>query len=249
MKITMISHACTLIELGGKNILTDPWMTEPLYFGRLRHKYGTGLNIEDLPPLDLIIASHGHDDHLDPQTMARLDKNTPVAIWKDAAQKARAMGFTDVRPMDAGQSFRLDGLEALAFRGQHPGGLAAFLLRDKNESLLFAGDSGPGIDRAGIKKQGAGIDVCLLPISGAKIGFYQITMGPRQSAELARELNARTVIPIHYHFKFSPPAIAKVIVPGTVEEFERVARELCPGSRTVILDVGARFDSRAPTGD
>ena len=40
MKITLISHCCTLLELGGKHILTDPWMTEPLYWGRLYHRYG-----------------------------------------------------------------------------------------------------------------------------------------------------------------------------------------------------------------
>jgi L-ascorbate metabolism protein UlaG (beta-lactamase superfamily) len=132
LKITMISHCCLLIELGGQKILTDPWMTEPLYWGKLYHRFGMGMTVAELPALDLILASHGHDDHLDPGTLQQLEPSTPVAVWHKAARKVRKLGYRDVRPMQAGDHFDLAGLTVNACYGKHPGGLVTYVL----EALL-----------------------------------------------------------------------------------------------------------------
>ncbi len=249
MKVTMISNCCTLIEMGGKNILTDPWMTEPIYWGRLYHRFGLGLKIEDLPPIDLILASHGHDDHLDPATLKQLDKTTPVAVLNKAAKKAMKLGFTDVRPMAAGDDFTLDGLEVHARFGRHPGGLVTYVLKADGQSLFFAGDSIYDEGLLEIGREFPNTDVSLLPISGGRMFFGKVHshMNPQESARLAGAMGTKAVIPCHYHFKFEklPTFLVKKFgldVEGKLEEFQGIARDICPNVRVVSLAVGKSWE-------
>src|SRR5579859_6836511 len=75
LRITFVNHATTLIQLDGINILTDPiWSerTSPVGFlGPKRHR-PPGIRFEDLPPIDLVLVSHNHYDHLDVPTLRRL---------------------------------------------------------------------------------------------------------------------------------------------------------------------------------
>jgi L-ascorbate metabolism protein UlaG (beta-lactamase superfamily) len=73
--VTMVGHATLLIQAGGVNILTDPVWSErasPLSFAGPRRVNAPGIAFEDLPPIDLVLLSHNHYDHLDLATLARL---------------------------------------------------------------------------------------------------------------------------------------------------------------------------------
>jgi N-acyl-phosphatidylethanolamine-hydrolysing phospholipase D len=66
--VTWIGHATVLGQLGGLNLLTDPIFSErasPLSFVGPRREQPPGLEIEQLPPIDLVLISHNHYDHLD----------------------------------------------------------------------------------------------------------------------------------------------------------------------------------------
>ena len=72
--VTWLGHASFLIRLGGRTILTDPFLTErasPLPWFGPRRIAGPGLPPELLPPLDLLLLSHNHYDHLDLRALAR----------------------------------------------------------------------------------------------------------------------------------------------------------------------------------
>ncbi|MBL4623139.1 MAG: MBL fold metallo-hydrolase, partial [Immundisolibacteraceae bacterium] len=75
--VTLVGHATLLIQTGGLNILTDPiWAQRagPVSFlgsGRVRP---AAIRFEDLPPIDLVLVSHGHYDHMDIATLKRLYK-------------------------------------------------------------------------------------------------------------------------------------------------------------------------------
>jgi L-ascorbate metabolism protein UlaG (beta-lactamase superfamily) len=86
MKITMLGHATLLIEIDGKTLLTDPWLTDPLYFGRLRHR-GSFKPIVDFSDIDILLVSHGHDDHFDPKTLSQITNTVPVVICKAYKKK------------------------------------------------------------------------------------------------------------------------------------------------------------------
>jgi L-ascorbate metabolism protein UlaG (beta-lactamase superfamily) len=248
MKITLISHCCTLIELGGKQILTDPWMTEPLYWGRLFHRYGVGMTIDELPPLDLIVASHGHDDHLDPGTLRLLDHSTPVLVLRKRARKVRRLGYSDIYPMVAGERYAQDGLTVHACFGKHPGGLITYVLEAGGEKVFFAGDTAYHDRLLEVGQEHGRPDVCLLPISGGRglFGAVHYHLNPGEAAQVAGALRSRVVIPVHYHFRFEriPRFLARSMsVEGKLPQFVRAAADICPEVQVVTLGVGQTWES------
>src|SRR5688500_3205562 len=95
--VTRIAHASVLLELGGQRILTDPWFSQTSSY---RHGEPLGISLENLPRLDLVIASHDHYDHFDIETFAAYpDKAVPMLVGPDMVEKARAAGFTNVREL------------------------------------------------------------------------------------------------------------------------------------------------------
>lgn len=253
MKITMISHCCLLIELGDKRVLTDPWMTEPLYWGRLYHRFGLGMTVEELPALDLVLASHGHEDHLDPATLRRLDKSTPVAVLETAARKVERLGFGDVRPMRAGATFDLDGLSVHACFGRHPGGLVTYLLHADDGTVFFAGDSVYDDRLLEVGDRFSGIDASLLPVSGGRalFGLVHLHMGPEEALRVARGIGTAAVIPTHYHFELRgvpSPFARSMDVADKADELVRLVSERSPELRAIKLDVGQSWDGPSEAG-
>lgn len=248
MRITLISHSCLLVELGGYRILTDPWMTQPLYWGRLFHRFGLGMNICELPPLDLIVASHGHDDHLDPATLRRLNSRIPVAVLRSAAPKVRALGFGDVRGMRAGDQFRLGNMTVHACVGRHPGGQVTYVLEAGGESVFFGGDTAwhPRLPR--LAERFPHLDVALLPVSGGRL-FHErlaVHLNATEATRLAVALAPRMAIPIHYHFELRgalAPLARQMDVAHTADEFLQLMAQTRPHIESRKLAVGESWTS------
>jgi L-ascorbate metabolism protein UlaG (beta-lactamase superfamily) len=73
--LTWIGHATVFLQLGGKNILTDPHFSErasPVQWAGPRRVVPPGLAIKDLPPIDIVVISHDHYDALDKGSIVRL---------------------------------------------------------------------------------------------------------------------------------------------------------------------------------
>src|SRR5262250_640606 len=78
VSVTYVGHATVLVRVGGMSILTDP-----VYSSRLilpKRLVAPGVPLADLPPLDVVLVSHGHMDHLDVPTHRRLPKSGTVAV-------------------------------------------------------------------------------------------------------------------------------------------------------------------------
>src|SRR5579863_7472299 len=73
LKITRIVHSCVLIDLGGRQVLTDPWFSEKMgyHFGE-----ELGMSVESLPPLSGVVVSHDHPDHNDMKSIRRQSRAT-----------------------------------------------------------------------------------------------------------------------------------------------------------------------------
>ena len=82
--ITLIGHATVLIQIGGINILTDPFFSDrasPFQFAGPKRVRRPGIEIANLPPIDFILLSHNHYDHLDLPALKELhDKSEPIII-------------------------------------------------------------------------------------------------------------------------------------------------------------------------
>ncbi|WAR12195.1 LCSR-like protein, partial [Mya arenaria] len=87
IQITWIGHATVLVQIEGLNILADPVFSEkcgPAGFGvKLGYERFTppAYKIDDLPPIDVVIISHNHHDHLDSQSVRDIARLHPKAKW------------------------------------------------------------------------------------------------------------------------------------------------------------------------
>jgi CMP-N-acetylneuraminate monooxygenase len=105
------SHACLEIRYRGFTLLTDPWLAGPAFFGSWALYPPPRIDAKKLQP-DAIWISHEHSDHFHPQTLALLDRATPVYCpdFPNRRLPARLvkLGFEDVHPMPFGETVELD---------------------------------------------------------------------------------------------------------------------------------------------
>jgi len=84
LTVTMVGHATLLIQTAGMNVLTDPVWSDrasPFNFAGPKRVTQPGIAFEDLPPIDAVLLSHSHYDHLDIQTLRRLKAaHDPVVV-------------------------------------------------------------------------------------------------------------------------------------------------------------------------
>ncbi|MEW5733487.1 MAG: MBL fold metallo-hydrolase [Thermodesulfobacteriota bacterium] len=233
MKVKMLGHSTLLLEVDGKKILTDPWLTDPLYFGFLSHP--GPFSTPALPPLDLVMVSHGHQDHFDQGTLAGIDKKTPVLICARYEKAARKAGFTNVTAASPGEEVSLADLSIKVLPGKHPGGITTFLVRGNGGSVFFGGDTVLTDDlfRA---LSGAAPDACLLPISGGTMGPFPVHMGPEDAVKLAKASGTKRAIPIHYHFEMKWPSLNRFLFQtDCLEKFTKKMAQDAPEIPVTVL--------------
>ena len=82
-RATWVGHSTVLLQVGGLNVLTDPMWSErasPVQWAGPRRIMAPALSLESLPPIDLVLLSHSHYDHLDKGTVKRLAGRHPDAL-------------------------------------------------------------------------------------------------------------------------------------------------------------------------
>jgi L-ascorbate metabolism protein UlaG (beta-lactamase superfamily) len=215
LRVTFVNHATVLIQMDGVNILTDPiWgdVAGPVpYIARKRHR-PPGLRFEDLPPIDVVLISHDHYDHMDIPTLRRIQvAHRPrfVAGLGQAALLA-SFGIHNVTQLDWWEWTRVSGLRIWGVPARHDcrrGGCDAdtrlwlgFVLRSPAGDVYFAGDTGYGphfqqiVDRFGPPR------LALLPIAPGlpRALFAKVHLDAHDAVVAAEALRARTSIPIHF---------------------------------------------------
>jgi L-ascorbate metabolism protein UlaG (beta-lactamase superfamily) len=118
LRVVFLGHACHLVELDGLRILTDPWLVDPIFEGRIDHDGELGFGPRDLPALDAIALSHAHLDHFNAPTLAALpDKSIPVvhplSRFTEIAENLRRLGFTNLVPRKDWEPFELGSVRVV----------------------------------------------------------------------------------------------------------------------------------------
>lgn len=227
-RITFVNHATLLIELDGVNILTDPiygLMVSPVV-PRLQRP---GIPLDDLPPLDLILISHNHYDHLHLGTLRRLARRDPTTILLPLgdARYGQRSGFQDIVETRWWETVKRKGTRITAVPAKHEGGrfpwgrdksiCCGYVLEASGTTLYYAGDTGYAEMfkeiGARFKPEGA-----LLPIGAYKPydWFREIHLNPRSAVQAFLDLGAQFLVPYHWGtFKISdepmsePPALLR----------------------------------------
>lgn len=216
LRVTFINHATTLIQLDGVNILTDPVWSErvsPVTFAGPRRYRQPGIRFDDLPPIDLVLVSHNHYDHLDVATLRALEARhrAPIVTPLGNGALMRRNGIRGAIDLDWWETTRhASGIETTVVPAQH---FSARALSDRNRNLwggfvvsapsgnvYFAGDTGWGGHFAEIGRRFAPIRAALLPI-GAYLPrwfMHPAHIDPAQAVDAHFALGARTSVPIHF---------------------------------------------------
>lgn len=175
MRVTYFGQACTLIEVAGKKILTDPWLTEGAYFGMWFHTHllaEAGITPETFPKeVDFLFLSHEHEDHVDPLTLRHFSPHIPVLICKFVTPKFRryveGLGFQNIWEIPSGQKVALgDGVVVTILGTAEYTNDAALLVEGEGCRLLNETDC--KLSYADLERLGQqGIDIGFYMFSGA----------------------------------------------------------------------------------
>jgi L-ascorbate metabolism protein UlaG (beta-lactamase superfamily) len=239
-RVTWLGHATVLLELGGARLLTDPVLRP-----RVAHLRRHAAAAEDPGPLDAILISHLHRDHLDLRTLRRIDRRVPVVLPAGGARPLRRLR-RQVREVRPGDSLRLGGAHVRVVRAVHDGRRHPFGTRveplgfvvEGERRVYFAGDTELF---EGMAELAGGVDVALLPIWGWGRGLGPGHMDPEQAARALTLLRPEIAVPIHWGTFLPLGAVRRHghLLTQPAREFAELAARIAPDVRVEILPPGA----------
>ena len=218
IRLTFIGHSSFLIQTDGVNLLLDPvWATHAGPLGRLGPRRVTppGVAIEDLPPLDAILLSHNHYDHMDFATLGRLARERPCPVLTPLGNDTilrRADRRIDARAYDWGASVRVGDLTVhfepalhWSARGRSDRRMAlwaSFVIESARQKIYFAGDTGYGDGSLfrRIRERHGAMRLALIPIGAYAPRWFMRDQhcDPDEAVEIFRLLEADFAFACHW---------------------------------------------------
>jgi L-ascorbate metabolism protein UlaG (beta-lactamase superfamily) len=212
---TLINHSTVLLQHRGLNILTDPIWSErasPVSFAGPRRRRIPGVSQEALPPVDIVLLSHNHYDHLDLPTLRWLSSRGGAVfiVPLGVARLLRSEKIGPVHEFDWGEEHQVRGLTFCSVPAFH---FAARGISDRNKTLwcgyvikaqdsliYYAGDTAFGDHIAAIRDRFGPPDLSLLPIGAYEPRWFMspVHMAPEQAVDAHRILGSATSIAIHH---------------------------------------------------
>lgn len=218
-RISFVGHASFLLQTGGVNILLDPVWSErvsPLSFYGPKRVNEPGIPFEALPPIDVVLVSHCHYDHLDTATLARLAAahrprvitplgNDTIMHAYDPAIRAEAFDWHDRVEFGPGFSVTLVPVQHWSARGlsdRNKALWAGFVIETPAGRIFHAGDSGYGEGfhfRAARQRYGP-FRLAILPIGAYEPRWFMSDqhMNPGESVRALQDLGAERALAHHY---------------------------------------------------
>jgi L-ascorbate metabolism protein UlaG (beta-lactamase superfamily) len=211
MALTWIGHASFLVQFTDLNVLIDPNFANWLFL--LKRIRRSGLKIEHLPPIDLVLLTHAHFDHFHKPTLRRLPHPKIAVMPWGMADLARDLGFGRIVELDWWETFTHRDWRVTLTPCRHWGarmlrddhrGYGGFILEHQGRRIYHAGDSAyfGGFKEIG---QHRPPEIALLPIGAYKPeSFRNVHMGPDEALQVFKDLRAQWMVPMHYGtFKLS----------------------------------------------
>jgi N-acyl-phosphatidylethanolamine-hydrolysing phospholipase D len=213
--VTWVGHSTLLVQLDGVNLLTDPVWSQRL--GPLSGTVGVkrftppGIPLEELPPIDVVLISHDHYDHLDEPTVRRLAHafNPLFVVPLGIKPWLEARGITKVVELDWSESVKVNGLEIVCAPAQHGSGrslidsgrrLWASWVVIGSKRFYFGGDSGYASHFEMIGHLLGPFDLAALPVGSytPRSIAKPVHMSPEEALQAMRDLGAAAFIGIHW---------------------------------------------------
>jgi L-ascorbate metabolism protein UlaG (beta-lactamase superfamily) len=257
LNITWYGHATSLVEIDGSRVLIDPIWSDRCSPSRLagpKRLHKPPVDLEDLPPLDAIVISHDHYDHLDMATIVALTRmhDAPFVVPLGVGAHLEHWNVPDDRiiELDWDESATVGSLRLTATPGQHFSGRtltkrnytlwSSWVIAGPTRKVFYTGDTGYFAGFAKIGADYGPFDATLIQIGAYDTGWRDIHMMPEEGVAAHLDVRGGLMIPVHwgtFTLAFHPWA----------EPADRVWREA--KDRGVTLCVprpGERVDVDAP---
>jgi N-acyl-phosphatidylethanolamine-hydrolysing phospholipase D len=224
--VTWINHCSFIVEIDEVVVLTDPIWSDrcsPLSFAGPRRQHKAPLSLEQLPPIDFVLISHDHYDHLDKQTVLALHKSHPDVTWivpLGLERWFKKLGIVRVIEFTWWQKRhfvrRHVEITITAVPSQHFSGRSLFdknitlwagyiieFIRPKRKvkRLYFSGDTGYNEkDFKEIGKKFGRIDLSLLPIGTYVPHAFMdpVHIDPYKAVAIHQEVNSQLSVGMHW---------------------------------------------------
>jgi L-ascorbate metabolism protein UlaG (beta-lactamase superfamily) len=251
-RITWLGHAGFLVQLDGVSLLVDPALQPDGIFGGIGRNVPPGLLVGELPPIDAVLVSHSHYDHLDLPTLKQVRAPIVAGLGLERYFRDRGLLATELgwwRTARVGEvAVTLVPAQHWSRRGPFDTNTTlwgGFVIEGRSVTVFHAGDTA---HFGGFREIGArypAIDVALLPVGAYDPGWFMLRqhMDPEQAVQAFEELGARVLVPMHWGtFKLADEPLDE---PPVRLEAERARRGI-PPERVRVLAVGETLEAARP---
>ena len=214
LRTTWLGHSTVLVEIDGRRVLTDPVFgkrASPLSFAGPRRFHPVPAELAELPPLDVVLLSHDHYDHLCADTMRRLAKmRVPVVTALGVGAHLERLGVDPalVTELDWDESAEVGGLHFTAVPCQHFSGRglgdrnrtlwASWVVRGDRHKVFFSGDTGLTPQYLDVGRAHGPFDLVMLEIGAFHPAWSTIHLGPDNALVAFEMLGGGTLLPVHW---------------------------------------------------
>jgi L-ascorbate metabolism protein UlaG (beta-lactamase superfamily) len=216
LRATWLGHSTLLLEVDGLRILTDPvWgpRASPSRFAGPKRFQPVPVPLRRMPPVDVVIVSHDHYDHLDYPTIRELAKrDVPFVTSLGVGAHLEAWGVRPERivELDWWESHRLpdSGLTITAAPSQHFSGRglkdrnaslwSSMVIRSDRHRLFFSGDTGLTTEYQAIRERLGPFDLVMLEVGAFHPAWGDIHLGPGNALKALELLGGGPFLPVHW---------------------------------------------------
>lgn len=206
---TWIGHATYVLRLGGATILTDPVWSARIP-GVRRRLVPPGLPLESIAPIDAVVISHNHYDHLDAPTIRRIPRTTAVFVPGMLGAWFRRRSFKNVVELEWWESARVGDVTVTFTPAHHWSRRGMYdtcktlwggwVCSAGDTSIYFAGDSAYGPCFEAIGSRFPALDLALMPIGAYEPNWFMKSthMTPEEAVQACVDLGARRMATMHW---------------------------------------------------
>ena len=249
MGVTFIGHSSFFVQIGGQNLLIDPNFAKWIFvLKRLRRP---GVRIRELPPIDAVLVSHAHFDHLHRPSLRAIARHTRrfsgraplIVVPEHVGDLVSDLGFRQVIEMQRWEEMRIGAATVTHVPSKHWGariirdmhrGFGGYVIKSGKHSIYHAGDTAyfRGFSEIGHRLEP---ELALLPIGAYSPPAYRtVHTNPEDAVQAFLDLGARWMVPMHYGtFRLSHEPVEE-----PVEFLEREAERHGVLDRVLVLKEG-----------
>ena len=214
IQVTWIGHACFLLQVGGVNLLVDPVFREycaPVPVPGFRRLHPPGLTLDELPPVDGVLITHNHYDHLESQTIRALGEGVSCFVpaglesWMRRRGKPKTKGFAWWDSESIGDDCVLHCVPAQHFssRSFHDRNATlwcGWIVEIGSARVYIVGDTGYCPVFPEIRERIGAMDVSIIPIGAYRPRWlmHPVHVDPREAVQIHLDVESRVSVASHW---------------------------------------------------